>query len=164
VQESSPSKRTALLKRRAVYWLAQREHSRLELQRKLSKVAQEAFGAQAQIEAFDLQAEIDEVINRLEAQHYLSDQRFIQSRVRLRQAKFGNQRIEHELAEHGLTIGETDAKALKVSELARAREVWQRKFGAVANTPQVKAKQIRFLAGRGFNLDVIYQLLKTIDD
>ena len=48
-------------------------------------------------------------------------------------------------------------------EVWRAREVWRKKFGSLPATPQEKAKQIRFLAGRGFSLTVIQRALKDID-
>jgi regulatory protein len=38
-----------------------------------------------------------------------------------------------------------------MSEVARACEVWQRKFGAVATDADGRGKQMRFLMQRGFS-------------
>ena len=48
---------------------------------------------------------------------------------------------------------------MAVSELARAVDVWRRKFRHLPNTPQEKALQIQTLRRRGFGMDVIRRLL-----
>ena len=54
----------------------------------------------------------------------------------------------------------TEALAgLQTSERARALEVWRKKFGKPAATPQDAAKQMRFLASRGFGGDVIRRVV-----
>ena len=53
--------------------------------------------------------------------------------------------------------------ALKETELAAAREVWQRKFGTAPQDEKEKAKQVRFLQSRGFSLDVIFKVLRHDD-
>ena len=44
-------------------------------------------------------------------------------------------------------------------EIDRARAVWQRKFGEAPADYKEKARQIRFLAARGFSFDVISKIL-----
>ena len=52
---------------------------------------------------------------------------------------------------------------LQDTELARARDVWRRKFDskadATSSTPPERAKQMRFLAARGFGADVIRRVV-----
>ena len=41
------------------------------------------------------------------------------------------------------------------TELARAQEVWRRRFGHPPADAAERARQMRFLAGRGFEGDII---------
>jgi regulatory protein len=141
------------LKTRAIVWLSQREHSRSELAAKLRRVA-----------ADDEQATIEPLLEWLIAHRYLSEQRFVESRVHARAAKFGNRRIQQELAQHGVALDETAAAQLRASEFERAQAIWQRKFDGVASDAAGRAKQMRFLAARGFNTDVIRRVVRGADD
>jgi regulatory protein len=159
-----PSGRPARsLKARALQWLAQREHSRAELQRKLLRYASEAAEDIADSDhAAPLAAQVEILLDWLEAHRYLSDERFVESRIHARSQRFGNQRIRHELAQHGLQAGPAAAQALSDSELERARAVWSRKFTGPGVTPAERARQARFLAGRGFSAEVIRALLRNL--
>ena len=53
---------------------------------------------------------------------------------------------------------------LKEGELDAARTIWQKKFGAPPANARDKARQMRFLQGRGFSLDAIRRLLRDIDE
>ena len=46
-------------------------------------------------------------------------------------------------------------------ELQRARAVWCKKYGAPAVDAVARAKQMRFLAGRGFSLDVVRRVVSA---
>jgi regulatory protein len=170
------------LKARALQLLAQREHSRAELRRKLLAQARAdaAPAARAERETApadahddetldddarepaiaDGAAQVDAVLDWLAAHHYLSEARFVESRVHARAARFGNLRIRHELAQHDVALSPEAALALKTSELERARAVWARKFAAAPASAAERARQQRFLAGRGFSAEVIRQLLR----
>src|SRR5260364_113509 len=50
---------------------------------------------------------------------------------------------------------------LRESELARARAVWQKKYGSAPKTPAERARQMRFLAMRGFEADTLHPLFKN---
>ena len=155
------------LKGRALQLLAQREHSRLELRRKLLRrlrddARRDDTGAQGT--RADRQAEVDSVLNWLHTHRYLSDERFVESRVHARAARFGNLRIRQELAQHGVELTPAIAGDLRDSEKARAREVQQRKFGSPPATPADRARQARFLAGRGFSAEVVWQVLRGAAD
>ena len=128
------------LKGRALRFLSMREHSRLELRRKLSKHAQE-------------DEDVDALLDFLEKNNWLSQQRFSESLIHRRSARYGNSRIVAELQSHGVN-GEALQEfkgSLTDSEVTRACEVWQRKFGAVALDADGRGKQMRFLMQRGFS-------------
>ncbi len=150
------------LKGRALQWLAQREHSRAEMQRKLLPHAR-ALAAQGAAEApepGDATARVTEVLDWLEANQYLSEQRFAESRIHVRAARHGNLRIQQELAQHGITLDAEAAQALKSSEFERAREVWARKFGVPADDAAGRARQARFLTSRGFSAETVRRVLR----
>jgi regulatory protein len=165
------------LKARAIAWLAQREQSRVELRRKLLRRARadaaadataaralrsgdadasaEPGGAPAAIEA-----SVEELLDWLEAHDYLSPARFADARLHARAARHGTERIRHELARHGVTLDAAALQALRASELQRAQALWQRRFGGAAADASARARQARFLAGRGFSAEVIRRVVK----
>ncbi len=152
------------LQARALGWLAQREHSRDELRRKLLRVAlQPAAGAEpadvADRNEQDASAEVDRLLDLLQAKGLLSDERFIASRVRVRSPGLGTRRIQMELARHGLKLSALPLQQLRDSELERATQLWQRRFGTPAQDLRERARQMRFLAGRGFSGEVIRKVL-----
>lgn len=141
------------LKGRALRYLSAREHSRLELARKLAPYAQEGD-------------DIEAVLDALEAAKFLSAERFSESLVHRRSARFGNGRILAELQSHGIegeAIQEIKAQ-LQEDELPRARLIWQKKFGQLAQSPEERAKQMRFLLQRGFSSRTISKVLRGIED
>jgi regulatory protein len=105
-------------------------------------------------------ARVDAVLDWLETHNYLSQERFVESRVHARSARFGNLRIRQELKQHQVALGADAAQALKDSELARARAVRERKFPLWPADAAERARQARFLAGRGFSPDVISRALR----
>ncbi len=137
------------LKARALSYLAAREHSRQELERKLARHAEEGD---------DLEA----VLDWLQAQKFLSETRFAESLVNRRAARFGTSRILSELHSHGLDEGAIGGwkEELQSSELERAWEVWRRKFQAAASDAAGLAKQMRFLQQRGFSHSAIQTTLR----
>lgn len=152
------------LKARALRWLAQREHSRAELRAKLLRRLRAEAG-DAGFAADAAAAQVDELLDWLAAHRYLDEARFVEARVAARSARFGNRRIEGELRQHGAALDPAGAAALRASEAARAREVRARRFGAAPADAAARARQARFLAGRGFSSDAIRQaLLGPADD
>ena len=144
---------TLSLRNRALALLARREHTRTELQRKLA--------AQAE----DPQALID-LLDALTQRGWLSDARFAAALVHDKQAKFGTTRLAYELRERGVeaSIIREQLDGLKQSELDRARQVWQTKFGILPEDAKARAKQMRFLQSRGFSLDVIGKIMRGYTD
>ena len=160
------------LKSRALQWLAQREHSRMELHRKLlthalaeaAPIDDAPFGASRSRAGAEVRAaaaeRVQALLDWLEANHHLCDERFAESRVHARASRFGNLRIRSELKQHAVALTADAADALKNSELARAQSVCERRFAGVEPTPAARARQARFLAGRGFSPDTIRRVLR----
>ena len=168
------------LKGRALQLLAQRDQSRLELRGKLLRHA----AAAARVRAADVEAggsggegdtvgeedagaegdrrheEVEALLDWLEANRYLSAERFAESRVHAREARFGNRRIRAELAQHGVALTPEVAQALAESELQRAAAVRERRFQEPPKDAAERAAQARFLAGRGFSPEVIQRVLR----
>lgn len=128
------------LKARALRYLSMREHSRMELERKLARYAEEGDDVAA-------------VLDFLEAAKYLSGERFSESLVNRRQARFGNNRILAELQSHGLDAQDIEnvKEDLKESEVERAVQVLHRKFRHAPQDHQEKMKHAAFLQQRGFS-------------
>ncbi|BEV08653.1 recombination regulator RecX [Methylophilus sp. DW102] len=136
------------LRQRALEYLAKREYSYAELGQKLKAYAEEAD---------DLPALLDDFKQR----GWLSDARFTEQLVHARKAKFGSARVANELREKGVddTLIAEAVAGLQDNEVARAREVWRKKFKAAPTTREEWAKQARFLQSRGFTFDVIKHIL-----
>lgn len=187
-------KRRLSLKGKGLQLLSQREHSRHELRRKLLAYARKevlqaldarsssggafadepagaATGTATGSASDDVntavptpEEEVDAVLDWLQAQRYLSNERFVESRVHARASRFGNLRIRQELAQHGVELSVDEARALKDSEVSRARSTWQRKFGHPPVDAAERGRQMRFLAGRGFTPEVIRRVVQGSDD
>ena len=141
------------LKGRALRYLAAREHSRAELERKLA-LHEETPGQLAQ------------VLDELQAKDFISEARVVESVINRRVARFGAARIKYELLGKGLGAeAVADAvERLKGSELERARGIWRKKFDGPALDAAGRAKQMRFLAARGFGGDVIRRVMSQLKD
>jgi regulatory protein len=141
-------KRPISLRERAVKWLAQREHSRAELERKLARYADEP-------------AQIPGLLDELARQKLLSDDRYAEARANVLARKFGVARIERELRAKGIDRSAIDqvVRAARATELERARAAWRKRFGTAPTNSAERARQIRFLQGRGFSFEVIRQLI-----
>ena len=137
------------LKARALKYLSAREHSRHELTRKLARHAQEGDN-------------LDQLLDWLVAQKFLSDSRFAESLVNRRASRFGSSRILSELQSHGVDEGAlaTIKISLREGENQRALQVWEKKFGEVPSSAEGRAKQIRFLQQRGFSQSAIQFVIK----
>ena len=160
---------------KAVAILSRRECSEKELRQRLQRYTDD-MGA------------INAVVSRLQRENWQSDERFVESFVQSREQRWGNQKIFHALSQHDLDSEQLSElkEELKDSEYQRAREVWIRRFGDkygvslydtetsgddefLSETEQQsfeeqakeKAKQLRFLASRGFSADVVYKVVNS---
>ncbi len=162
------------LKMRAIALLSQREHSRMELRRKLLRIQRDMASKAAEqglvepdeeASSTAVENEIDTLLDTLQTQGDLSDARVVESRVHARAARYGSLRIKQELAQHGLSLSAQDMAELRSQELERAKLVWQRKFGGEPPLDAAaKAKQVRFLMARGYTGETIRKLLRAEED
>lgn len=132
------------LKARVLKLLSQREHSKSELARKLRA-----------LETPD--GELAQVLDDFEAKGLISEERVAGSVVNAKASRMGGMRLRQELQAKGLNadlVRETIA-GLKDTELQRAQTVWAKKFGVAALDANARAKQMRFLATRGFDGAVV---------
>jgi regulatory protein len=137
------------LRGRALRLLTQREQSRLELYRKLTPHAESP-------------EQLESVLDRLQQEGWLSEERFAESLVRRRSARFGLRRIEQELQTHRLDpqVSAPVLATLRATERKRALDAWARRFGEAAQDPTERARQQRFLAQRGFTADAIQWVIR----
>lgn len=146
--------RTPTLRERALRLLARREHSRSELARKLGPHAEDP-------------ADIERLLGELEQRGWLSERRLVEQVVHARRARFGPRRIERELLQKGISEESVAAAlpALKAGEREAARAIWLKKFGGrQPRNPAERARQARFLQGRGFDLEVVSKVIGGRDE
>ena len=139
----------------AVTYLARREHSALELTRKLEKAG------------FD-ESDIEHSLAELQQAGLQSDRRYAESYVNSRVNRgYGSIRIRMELKERGVApeiISDTLQQA-DIDWFALAAEVRSKRFGE--QTPEdlkSRAKQQRFLQYRGFTHDEITESFNVTDN
>jgi len=134
----------------AVRLLSRREHSAFEICDKLQK------------RDFD-EKEIAQAISELKQGGWLSDERFAEAYIRMRQIKgFGPLRIAMELNERGVDEIIVDEYLHADDDAWRQtlQQQYQKKYKNKAiEDYNDRAKRIRFLQYRGFPLDKIYQVV-----
>ena len=140
------------LKARALRYLSMREHSRLELARKLARYAEEGD-------------DIEALLDTLEAANFQSQSRFSESLLHRRAHRFGNSRIAMELQSHGLDAATLAAAKTELArdEAGRAREVWRKKFSHPPQDAAERGKQMRFLQQRGFSHQAIQAAMRAAE-
>lgn len=140
------------LRERALGLLARREHSRAELARKLAPHGETD--------------EIAALLDALERENLLSNQRYAESLANSRAGRHGSLRVKADLRDKGVPeamVAEA-VRAARANDLDAARAVWAKKFGRLPLDAAERAKQMRFLAGRGFPLDVVRRVVGGDDD
>jgi regulatory protein len=138
------------LRARAMRLLARREHSRIELRRKLATVAAEGEN-------------VEVVLDELAQKGWLSDTRYAELSVRAKARRFGPLKVAHDLRAKGVE-DETIAAAFHaagVDGAADIQRVWKSRFSTLPENDRERARQVRFLQGRGFGLDDILKFLRT---
>jgi regulatory protein len=147
------------VKGRALRYLAQREHSRVELERKLARFVEDQPELPA---AVQIAAALDD----LAAKGLLSEARTAESVLRSQGARFGSRRLKQTMQAKGLApeLISATLQAARCTELERARDVWQRRFGEPAADANERDRQMRFLAGRGFDGEVIRRVVQARED
>ncbi|BFT61609.1 recombination regulator RecX [Pseudomonas moorei] len=145
------------VRRTAMDLLARREHGRVELTRKLRQ-----RGALPEM--------IETALDRLTEEGLLSESRYLESFVSYRaRSGYGPMRIREELSQRGLQRSDIDL-ALRESGIdwqVHLEDTWRRKFsGHLPIDTRERAKQGRFLAYRGYSMEMISRLFsgRGMDD
>lgn len=129
--------------------LARREHSRVELENKLSK---KGFPAE----------QIDRALEQLDANDLQSDQRFLEDFVRSRVLRGnGPLRISQELRQRGIEDGLSRINDQAIDWLEVASNTYAKKYHSseIADVNE-RAKRMRYMQSKGFSGDIIRQLIK----
>jgi regulatory protein len=139
------------LRARALRHLARREYTRHELTLKLAPHAES-------------EAEIAEVLEDFTQRGWLSEKRAAEQMVHARRSRYGLARIRRDMEAKGVAaeVVSSTVAALKDGELEAALAVWRRKFKALPAGAAERAKQARFLLGRGFSSEIITKLLRGL--
>ena len=140
------------LKARAMRFLARREHSRDELARKLAPHVGEGE---------DVEALLDDLVQR----GWLSDARFAEQTIRAKARRFGPLKLAQQLRARGVDE-ETIARGFRAAAADGAssmESVWKSRFAAPAPDVRARARQARFLQGRGFPLEDVLRFLRSVE-
>ena len=136
------------LRARALRLLARREHTRQEIERKLSPHAGSS-------------EELQGLISGLNQKNQLSEERYAEERARRLSRKYGAARIRQDLKAKGVPEELVSRFSSSTDELQKAKAILERKYRTPAATREERAKRMRFLQGRGFSFDVIRALLSS---
>jgi regulatory protein len=140
--------------------LARREHTRAELERKLA--AHLPAGDEAQAE------QLRRTLDELAAIGLLSDERAAEMLLAVQGRRFGSRRLKQALLAKGLApeLVTATLRQSRTTEHERALEVWRRRFGEAPPAGAAeRARQMRFLAGRGFDTDIVRRVVQgDVDD
>lgn len=153
---------------RAMRILAQRDHGRDELKRKLQLSNQRAAWLQQQ-ENLPIPDELlEKVLDWCQENGWLNDQRFTERFIQSRARKgYGPQRVRMELQQKGIGRDEIN-QALSETEVdwrQSAADLARRKFGdPLPQTWAEKSKVQRFLMSKGFMMEDIQAVFRNIDD
>ena len=147
------TKHEPTLRARALRLLARREHSREELRRKLSAFAEEGEA-------------VTVLLDDLSAQGWLSDARFAEHAARARARRFGPLKVAYFLKSRGIAeeIIAAGVRAAGPEGSASIEAIWRSRFRDLPADERGKARQVRFLQGRGFPLDEIFRFLKHLEN
>jgi len=136
----------------ALRLLTRRDHSRAELKAKLAAAAESP-------------EQLDAVLDTLQAERLLSDQRFATQRVVARAGRYGDARLKQELRQQGVSDEDISAALPEGGdEASRCRAVWVRKFRQLPQSVEERAKQMRFLQYRGFSSEAIRRVMRGGDE
>jgi regulatory protein len=140
------------LKARALRLLAARDYGRAELTRKLQVHAENPEA---------LQATLDD----LQAKGFINEERAAASLLNRRANKLGAARVLQELRHQGFDeeLIAIQAEILRESEEIRIKNVWEKKFSKQPTDASNRAKQMRFLASRGFASNQIGRLMRSLE-
>lgn len=101
------------------------------------------------------------MLSELEKNSWLSDKRFSEQFIYSKKNKFGIKKIAYELKLKGVDdqIISHAIDSIRPEEFLLAQEIWKKKFKDLPSSNEEKAKQTRFLQGRGIDPFIIQKIL-----
>jgi regulatory protein len=150
VGEKPPADNVVELRARALRLLARREHTRQELERKLTPHAGSS-------------EELQGLIAGLKQKNQQSEERYAEARARQLARKYGAAKIRQDLKSKGVPEELIARFSSPQDELQKARDILERKYRSPAATREERAKRARFLQSRGFSSEIIFKLLSARD-
>lgn len=133
-------------------FLARREHTRVELKRKLEARAQEG-------------EDVERLLDELTQRGWLSDARYAEQAIRAKARRFGPIKLAHYLKSRG--VGEeaiaAGLKGAGADGTPSLEAVWRSRFRGAPSDEREKLRQVRFLQGRGFAVDEVFRFLKSTE-
>jgi regulatory protein len=144
------------LKNKALWHLSRREHSEQELKQKLARPSLLYDRAPPEL--------VEEVLTRCRDNGWVSDERFATALLSRDKTRFSPSLLRNKLQFKGvdreLAHSSVATATAEQDEAETAYAVWARKFGRPPTDDKQKARQMRFLLSRGFNLGLVFQVLK----
>ena len=133
---------------KALFYLSKREYSQIELENKLMLYT-------------DNKHEIAETIEHLIKLGYQSDKRYIEAYISSKYKYFGIAKIKYELRKKvkDIHLINDACNTLEINEAEIIRKIIKKKYKIINN--QISSRIIRFLYSKGFNIDIIYQVIKS---
>lgn len=166
---ASPATPAQLLAR-AVAWQAQREHTRYELERKLLLWACKRLPQLDHDDPSELSSvreQVHQALDQLQQRGWQSDSRFATNWISQRQSREGARKLIAGLRQRGIAdsaLAEVQPQASQ-NELERAQQLVLRRLnGRVLQTPQERARLLRYLAGRGFAPSVALKAVPAVGE
>ena len=146
--------------------LQKKEYSKQELSQKLLQTATRNL---PNFDSIEIQKIVEIIIKKLQNYNYINDERFAKINLQTKSYKYGNQRLIFDLQQKGISqeIINQNIEKFKENEFQRCLNLYIKKFKKTAEVNaensekynKEKAKQIRFLASRGFSLNTIYKVI-----
>ena len=154
MQKLKQKQKTRSIRNVALGLLSRREHSVLELGRKLKS---KGFSPQ----------EIEPELQSLQAERLLSNERYTESYVHMRRQRgYGPLRIVMELRERGIDaqLAEHYLDIDNSNWLELLREQYVKKYGSsTVDSYEEKVKRVKYLQNRGFAIDWILKSLSGLE-
>jgi regulatory protein len=151
------------LRARAISLLARRDHSRAELRARLTRMRIEADAA-SEIDGGGPRDAVELLLDELAAEGYLSDDRYAQGVVARKSATHSRRAIAETLKAHGVARDAVQSAlaAHDIDDATVLRELWQRRFGTPPRDDRERARHVRFLQSRGFEVSAIMRFLRAL--
>ena len=128
----------------------------MELNKKIN-----SYATSLEITNQDVKILLDELIEK----NWQSDSRFTEQFIFSKKNKYGVEKIRYELKMRGVddAIINSELVKIKSENYLLAKKIWSKKFDNTPHSQEERNKQIRFLQGRGINIELIHKILSGKD-